>query len=187
MAFLSQLWLPILVSGAIVFVASALVWTMLPHHRSEWKGLPNEAGVIAALKSGTLAPGLYHFPHPKDEQERRSKAFMDRVSQGPAGFLTIIPPRPFTMGPMMVKAVIFNFVVSFFAAYIAGHVLQLPGAPYLSVFRVVGAIGFMAYAFATVPDAIWFGRPWRSWFLQAGDALLYGLLMAGTFGWLWPR
>jgi hypothetical protein len=91
------------------------------------------------------------------------------------------------MGPMMVKAVIFNFVVSFFAAYIAGHVLQLPGAPYLSVFRVVGAIGFMAYAFATVPDAIWFGRPWRSWFLQAGDALLYGLLMAGTFGWLWPR
>jgi hypothetical protein len=185
-AFIGQLWLPILVSAVIVFVASALVWTMLPHHKSEWSGLSNEGAVQSAIKAGNPAPGMYHFPHPANEQERRSKAYMDKLAEGPTGYLTIIPRGPFNMGPMMVKALIFNLVVSFFAAYIAGHVLQ-PGAPYLVVFRVVGAIGFMAYAFASVPDSIWFGRPWKSWFLQAGDALFYALMMAGTFGWLWPR
>jgi len=184
-AFIAQLWLPILASGVIVFIASALVWTMLPHHKSEWRGAPNEAALMAALKGA--APGLYAFPYTANEQERRSKAFMEKWAQGPAGHITIAPPGPMNMGPMMVKALIFNIIVAFFAAYIAGHVLPLPGAPYLTVFRVVGAIGFMAYAFATVPDSIWFGRPWRSWCLQAADALFYALMMAGTFGWLWPR
>jgi hypothetical protein len=129
---------------------------------------------------------MYAFPYTANEQERRSKAFMEKWAQGPAGHLTIAPTGAWSMGPMMVKGFIFNIIVSFFTAYIVGHVLQ-PGATYLTVFRVVGAIGFMAFAFASVPDSIWFGRPWKSWFLQAGDALLYALLMAGTFGWLWPR
>jgi hypothetical protein len=61
----------------------------------------------------------------------------------------------------------------------------MPGADYLAVFRVVGTVSFMAYSFANISDSIWFGRPWKSWFLQAGDGLLYGLVTAGVFGWLW--
>lgn len=34
---------------------------------------------------------------------------------------------------------------------------------------------------------IWFGKPWKSYALHATDALVYGLLMGGMFGWLWPR
>ncbi len=40
---------------------------------------------------------------------------------------------------------------------------------------------------ATVPDAIWFGRPWSAIGKNLFDALMYGLLTAGVFGWLWPR
>lgn len=184
MAFLAQLWLPIIVSGVIVFVASALVWTMFPHHKSEWRGAPNEGAIQAALKGA--APGLYAFPFTTNEQERRSKEFMAKWAQGPSGHITLAPPGPWNMGRQMVQAVVFNIIVSFFTAYIAGHVLS-PGVAYLTVFRVVGAIGFMAYTFAAVPDSIWFARPWRSWLLQAADGLLYALLMAGTFGWLWPK
>jgi hypothetical protein len=43
----------------------------------------------------------------------------------------------------------------------------------------------MSYCFASIPDSIWFGRPWKSWILQAVDALAYGLVMGGVFGWLW--
>ena len=39
---------------------------------------------------------------------------------------------------------------------------------------------------AVVQDAIWFGRPWSSAWKVLGDALLYGLMTAGVFGWLWP-
>jgi hypothetical protein len=45
----------------------------------------------------------------------------------------------------------------------------------------------MSYAFGTAYESIWMGKPWRSWLIGAFDSLLYGLVMAGTFGWLWPR
>jgi len=40
MVSVGALWLPILLSGAVVFVASSLVWMVLPHHKSDWAALP---------------------------------------------------------------------------------------------------------------------------------------------------
>jgi len=34
---------------------------------------------------------------------------------------------------------------------------------------------------------IWMGKPWSSVIKDLADALIYGLLSAGVFGWLWPR
>jgi hypothetical protein len=34
---------------------------------------------------------------------------------------------------------------------------------------------------------IWKGYPWGFVLKEVIDGLIYGLLMAGTFGWLWPR
>jgi hypothetical protein len=44
----------------------------------------------------------------------------------------------------------------------------------------------MSYILGTVPDSIWFGRPWRTFRLQVLDGVVYGLFTAGVFGWLWP-
>jgi hypothetical protein len=30
-------------------------------------------------------------------------------------------------------------------------------------------------------------QPWSMTFKEVIDGLVYGLLTAGTFGWLWPR
>jgi hypothetical protein len=60
-------------------------------------------------------------------------------------------------------------------------------SPYLQVFRVAGTVAFLAYSGAHVPGAIWFGRPLGSALKEVADGLLYGLLTAGAFGWLWPR
>jgi hypothetical protein len=38
-----------------------------------------------------------------------------------------------------------------------------------------------------VPAAIWMGKPWSVALKEMFDGLLYGLVTAGTFGWLWPR
>ena len=77
-------------------------------------------------------------------------------------------------------------MVGFFTAYIAGHTLA-PGANYLEVFRVVGAVAFMAYGVGTLANGIWKGEPWSMVIKEVIDGLIYGLLTAGTFGWLWPR
>ena len=43
-----SLWLPIVLSAVLVFLASALVWMALPHHKTDWKGLPNEEAARSA-------------------------------------------------------------------------------------------------------------------------------------------
>jgi len=71
------------------------------------------------------------------------------------------------------------------AAYIAGRALE-PGAHYLSVFRFAGATAFFGYAFALMQQSIWYKRAWGTTFKSTFDGLIYALLTAGTFGWLWP-
>jgi hypothetical protein len=61
------------------------------------------------------------------------------------------------------------------------------GNPYLQVFRVVGCSSFMAYSFAFLTDGIWRMKPWSMALKHVFDGLVYGLLTAGVFGWLWPQ
>ena len=101
------------------------------------------------------------------------------------GFLTVVPSGTPTMGSKVMLSFVFYLVISIFVAYLVGRTLD-PGADYLAVFRVTGTVACLAYGTATVPDAIWFGRPWSGIAKGLGDALVFGLLTAGFFGWLWP-
>jgi hypothetical protein len=76
-------------------------------------------------------------------------------------------------------------VVSIFAAYIAGHALPA-GANYLSVFRFAGCTAFVSYSLGVIQQSIWFKTSWSTTFKNVFDGLVYGLLTAGVFGWLWP-
>ena len=71
-------------------------------------------------------------------------------------------------------------------AYVACLTLNA-GADYMAVFRLTATVAWLAYGTATVPEAIWFGRPWSSIFKGFGDALIFALLTGGAFGWLWPQ
>ena len=90
------------------------------------------------------------------------------------------------MGRNMALMFIFNVFIGVMVAYVAGRTLA-PGADYLSVFRIAGVAAWMAYGMAVIPEAVWFGRPWSSIVKNLFDALVFALLTAGVFGWLWPR
>lgn len=185
MVALSSLWLPVLLSAVVVFVASALVWMALPHHRSDFKQLPDEEAVRRALIPQSPAPGVYTLPYAAGSDAMKDPAFQAKLAEGPVGFLTLRRAGPWPMGPALVQSFIYYVVVSVFVAYVAGHALA-PGASYLEVFQIVGTVTWMAYGFAAVQDSIWFARPWSNTAKQLVDALLYGLLTAGVFGWQWP-
>lgn len=187
MEFVGQLWLPIVLSAVLVFIMSSIVHMLLPYRRTEWGAAPNQDALQNALR-GTAA-GLYAFPMAADPKQRMTPEAMKKWAEGPSGWLVLMPSGPIRMGMNMFQSLVLNLVVSFFAAYVAGHALPMgAGAPtYLQVFRIVGTIGFVSYAFGPAYDSIWYGKPWKSWIMTAFDSLLYGLVMAGTFGWLWPR
>jgi len=52
---------------------------------------------------------------------------------------------------------------------------------------VVGTAAFLAYGLGQLSNGIWRGQPWGMTIKEVIDGLVYGLLTAGTFGWLWPR
>lgn len=180
---ITSLWLPILLSAVFVFVAAALAWMVLPHHKNEWKGLSNEEAARAALKG--LAPGQYVLPYATREG-MQDPAYQKKRDEGPNAWLTVLPSGTRGMGPQMAASVVYYLAVGVLVAYVAGRTLA-PGTSYLQVFRVVGSVSWAAYGWGVISDGIWFGKPWRSVATQMGDALLYALLTAGTFGWLWPE
>jgi hypothetical protein len=58
---------------------------------------------------------------------------------------------------------------------------------YLVVFRVAGTAAFLAYGLSQLSNGIWKGQPWGMTVQEVVDGLIYGMLTAGAFGWLWPR
>jgi hypothetical protein len=146
--------------------------------------LPNADAVQMAMRANPPRPASTPC-HGRDPKMLQDPAMKERMDQGPRAFITVVPNGMPPMGPMMVKSFIYNVVVSLLVAYVAWHTLGA-GAPYLSVFRVAGATSMMSYILASVPDSIWFGRPWRNFGMQVIDGVVFGLFTAGIFGWLWP-
>jgi hypothetical protein len=182
----SQLWVPILLSAVCVFLASSLIHMVVKWHASDYRALPNEDEVRAAIRKGNPAPGQYVLPHCSDMKDMGKPDMKQKYEEGPVGFLVINPSGMPAMGAALGKWFVFTVLVAFTAAYLASRTLA-PGTHYLQVFRVVGAVSFLAYGFGSIPMGIWMGKPWSSVIKDLADALIYGLLSAGVFGWLWPR
>ncbi len=186
MVSLSALWLPIVVSALLVFFASALAWTALPHHRKDFARLADEDGLRAELNRQGWQGGAFAFPFAADNQTRKDPEFQKKMQAGPSGLLLLWPKGGATMGKSLATYFVQCLVLSFLIAYVGSRTLG-PGAEYLRVFQVVGATAVLAWAGALPSNAIWFGKGWGATSRDILDGIVYGLLTAGTFGWLWPR
>ena len=182
---LSALWLPILLSAIIVFVASSIIHMLLPYHRSDYRRLPDEDTVTAAIRAVNATPGNYHFPH-CDHRQMRSPEMQEKFKRGPVGFITIRPSCAPGLGKFLAQWFVYCIVVGIFTACVTGGT-QMPGTAYMKIFHFAGIIAFIGYSLALVQDAIWKGETWGVTFKYVLDGLIYALLTAGTFGWLWPK
>jgi len=182
---LAALWLPILLSAVIVFVASSIMHTVLPYHQNDYHKLPDEDNLLASLRATGLKRGLYVFPF-CTHKEMKSPAIMEKYKQGPVGMVTVFPSGPPAMGKFMGLWFVYCLIVAFFVAYLTAHTVA-PGAHYLVVFRVAGTAAFLAYGLGHLSNGIWKGQTWSATIKEVFDGLVFGLLTAGTFGWLWPR
>ncbi len=180
-----SLWLPILLSAVIVFLASSIIHMFLPYHRNDVKKLSDEDAVMDALRNFDIPPGDYMTPRAIGSRECKDPAFIEKMNKGPVAVFTVMPSGPPAMGKSLAQWFVYCVVVSIFTAYIAGRALG-SGAEYLAVFRFAGATAFLGYALALWQNSIWWKRAWSTTVKSTFDGLVYGLLTAGTFAWLWP-
>jgi hypothetical protein len=182
---LTALWLPILLAAVIVFVASSIMHMVLPYHRSDYQRLPDEDKLTAALRAAGLTRGLYIFPY-CTHKEMKSPAMIEKYKQGPVGMLTVFPSGPPAMPKFLAMWFAYCLVIGLFVACLTGSTVA-PGAHYRTVFRVAGTAAFLGYGVGQLVNSIWAGQPWSVTIKHVIDGLIYSLLTAGTFGWLWPR
>jgi len=186
MVYLTALWLPIVISAVIVFVASSIIHMALPIHKSDYRKLPDEEKVMDALRAAGITPGpAYHFPH-CEHKDMKTPEMQEKFKRGPVGLLTVFPSGPVNMGKFLGMWFLFCLIVAVFTAYVTGRTVA-SGAEYLLVFRVAGTVAFMGYGLGHFADSVWKGQTWGVTIKHMFDGLIYALLTAGTFGWLWPR
>ena len=92
---LTSLWLPILLSAVIVFIASSVIWMVIQYHNSEWKKLPDEEAARSALRGAS--PGQYSVPHAASAAERCTGiglAIVHQLSQAMSGKVDVINKDP---------------------------------------------------------------------------------------------
>jgi len=183
---LTALWLLILISAVIVFFASFIMHMVLGYHKSDYRKLPDEDRVTDALRSaGVIRGPAYFFPY-FSFKEMKLASVIEKMKRGPVGLLTVLPSGPPAMGKNLVQWFLYCVVISFFAAYLSGRLLA-PGTGFFQVFRVVGTVGLLGYGAAHAQESIWSGRSWVVTFKHLFDSVIYALLSAATFGWLWPK
>lgn len=175
-----SLWQPILVSAVLTFIAGALIWMVMPWHKSDWQKTADEEAVRAALKSTT--PGMYSVPH-CDPAQFKDPDMQQKFVDGPQAFITVVPNGMPQMGGKLLLMFAYNLLVGVLCAYFVSRT-AVPGTDYLGLFRIAGTVAFTAYGVAYIQESVWFGRSWSLTAKTFLDALIYGLLVGGTFGWL---
>ena len=185
MVSLTSLWLPIVLSAVFVFVVSSVIHMLLPYHQNDFDKLPAEDDVMDALRRFNIPPGDYVMPRPANAKERATPEFTAKMNKGPIAFMTVYPSGPPSMGQSLVLWFLLSIVVSIFAGYLASRAVPA-GGDYLAVFRFAGATAFAGYGLALLQNSIWYKRKWSTTFKSVFDSLIYALVTAGTFGWLWP-
>ena len=180
-----SLWLPILLSAVVVFVASSIIHMVLTYHRTDYRKVPAEDQAMDCLRQAGVAPGDYVLPHAGGPEGMKDPEFIAKMERGPVAFLTVIESGPPSMGKQLLQWFLYCIVVGLFAAYVAGRALA-PGAEYLAVFRFAGTTAFVGYALALWQNSIWYRRAWSITLKSTFDGLVYAFLTAGVFGWLWP-
>ena len=158
MVSVMSLWLPILLAAVFVFVVSSIIHMFLNYHRSDVKVLADEDGVMDALRPFNIPPGDYVLPHAGSTEAMKSPEFVEKCTKGPVAFMTVLPNGLFKMGGSLAQWFGYCILVGLFSGYVASRALVGADVGYLDVFRFVGTVAFVGY----------------------------GLVTAGTFGWLWP-
>lgn len=183
MELLLALWMPILITTIVLFVASFLAWVVMPHHKPDVRRWPDEERLMQFIRESGAGPGEYLFPliDQKDMNEDWAK---QRYGQGPWGMVHVWPAQPNTPRNMLVTVSYF-LVVTVLVAYV-GVAALAPGASFGEVFRLIGTTAILAYCAGGILHEIWFTRPLRAKIMNFVDGLAYGAITGLVFALMWP-
>ncbi|HMN39897.1 MAG TPA: hypothetical protein PKE29_03565 [Phycisphaerales bacterium] len=205
MEFLAHLWLPILVSGVVVWIVSFLCWMVIGHHKKDTLAIPKESEFIDTIRRMGIAPGDYMFPEPQScrgmTKEERTRWAKEKWVAGAMGHLRVWADPSMSLN--MFLTFLFFLVASAVLAYlgwavlphgsiigvnVGGTTIAAGMAPtFAKVFQVIATGGILAYCFASFPNDLWFQKSRRAMVMNFIDGVVYALITATIFAYFWPK
>ncbi|MEP7157640.1 MAG: hypothetical protein ABI905_17790 [Betaproteobacteria bacterium] len=183
---LTQLWMPILATAVLIFIASSVIHMVFKWHNSDYKKLSNEDDVRAVVRAVSPPPGQYVIPHCEHGPEMGSEAMQQKFREGPVAFMTVKANGMPNMGTYLGGWFVFVLVVAALAGCLAMCALPAGKEHAQRAGHLVGMISFLTYFGGSVQMAIWMGKPWSTVFKDLLDSVIYGVISALVFWWLWP-
>lgn len=123
MVTVTSLWLAVLLSAVLVFVVSAVLHMGPFWHKNDYPKVPNEDGLMDALRPFSLPVGDYAVPRASSGADMKNPAFLENMARGPIMVITVRAPGPPTMAGSLAKWFIFCVIVSLFVAYVVTRAL----------------------------------------------------------------
>lgn len=179
-----DLWLAILLSAVAVFILSSVIHMLLPYHKSNFARIAREDDFRNAVRPLNIAPGEYMFPLASSMKDMESEEYLQKLSQGPVGMITVLPNAPFAMGKSLAQWFVYCLLIGVFAAYIATRALPAD-TEFMKVMQMVSATAFGGYALGLVQNSIWYHRKWSTTLKFMFDGLIYATTTGALFAWLW--
>ena len=186
MTAIGSLWLPILVTAVLIFIASSLIHMVFKWHNSDYRKLANEDDVRAAIRAGSPAPGQYILPHCQDMKDMGGEDMKKKFIEGPIAFMTVRKNGPPEMGACLFQWFVYSVAVATLCGCLAAGAVGFGVANAHQGGHIVGVASFLAYVGGSVQMGIWMGKPWGSVAKDALDGLIYATISAMTFMYMWP-
>ncbi len=149
-----------LIGGVVFFLWGAFAHMVLPIGEMGMKGPGDEAAVMAGLKQGLPAEGIYYLPYLAPAQmqdEAATKAYSARALGGPYAFVVYQPEGrdPMDMG----RNLGIQFVSDTLSAMVVAFVLALGNLGFGRRVTVAAAVGLFSWLTVSVPYWNWYRFP----------------------------
>src|SRR5947208_9084759 len=109
---LTALWLPILLSAVIVFIASSIIHMAIPIHKNDYRKLPDEEKVLDVLRATGVTAGRGYILPFCSHKDMKSPETIEKFKRGPVGLLTVRPSGAPTMGKFLAQWFVYCVVIS---------------------------------------------------------------------------
>jgi len=171
---IKQLTLGSILGAIVLFVWSALAWTLIPWPGQPLRTFTNEDAVQQAVIANAPGSGNYVLPNAETKgltNEQQQKA-MDKMMRGPFVFAAVRLEPMGSMGKYMFVEFLTQLVCAFIATLL---LLQTSSLSYRGRVVFVAAIGLIIFIGGHVPE-------WNWWaFSSAYTAMEFGAIV---IGWL---
>ncbi|MGH7889829.1 MAG: hypothetical protein ACRENF_04685 [Thermodesulfobacteriota bacterium] len=167
-----------LIGGFILFVWSAVSWTILPWQKSQLGSFTNEKDVRSAIIDNTNGSGLYILPNLNDYSNDSDElaAAKSRMMTGPFVVAAVAADGK---NPNMVLSSAASLIVKIIAASLVTWLLfHIPKRDYNRSVKFVTVAGIVIAMMSTLPYAIWFAYP-GSFVITSMIESIFGWFFAG--------